>query len=120
VATAAASRNGPRMDTVPFFITEDGYVENRNVRPKVSEGEPGPHNFAILDLHSGMTMNLDMSTLPGIDRDPLRSLREARDLPALEGPRALNWLDSAWSADGARVAFMVRSVDNKDRWISVV
>lgn len=120
VATMAASRSTPRQDTVPFFITEDGYVENRNVRPKVGEGEPGPHSFAILDLHSGMAMDLDMSPLPGIETDPLRSLREARDLPALEGPRALNMLGSEWSADGTRVAFMVRSVDNKDRWISVV
>jgi dipeptidyl aminopeptidase/acylaminoacyl peptidase len=120
VATADSPRNGPRQDTVPFFVSEDGYVDNRNVRPKVGEGEPGPHRFQILDTRSGTVIDVDLSGLPGIATDPLRRMREAQDLPALEGERALQWMGAAWSDDAARVALMVRSVDNKDRWIAVI
>ncbi len=117
VATMASPRNGPRRDTVPFFITNDGTTENRPVRPFVGDGEPGPHEFAILDLASGSKVDLDMSVLPGIKDDPLRRLRSAAGKPALEGNRPVVTMGGVWSADAARVALMVRSVDNKDRWL---
>ncbi len=120
VVTEPKEKSAPKRDTVPFFITDDAYVENRPVRPKVTAGEGKPHAFALLDLASGTKVDLDISKLPGIDRDPLARLRKANEQPALEGPRAIAVMGAEWNAAGDRLALMFRAVDNKDRWIATV
>ncbi|MCA1798850.1 MAG: prolyl oligopeptidase family serine peptidase [Xanthomonadaceae bacterium] len=120
VATQASERDGARRDTVPFFVTDDAFVDNRPVRPKVGAGAPVPHSYLLLDLTEGERRELDLSTLPGIDTDPLRRLRAQAELPVLEGPRGTAWMGAEWNADGSTVALMMRANDNKDRWLATV
>ncbi len=119
VATEQSERDGKR-DTVPFFVTDDSYVENQPVRQMVGEGEPGTQYLSLLDLASGTRVDLDLSGLPGIADDPLAKLREKAGEKALEGNRAVVLMDAVWNEDGSGVALMLRAVDNKDRWVATV
>ncbi len=72
-------------------------------------------------MNTQQVRELDFSALPGITSDPLAALRKAQKLDALKGNRAVRMdFPAVWSTDGSQVALMVRSVDNKDRWLTGV
>lgn len=104
VATSDASRDRGRTVNVPSFVTDDGYLETLDTRPKVGTPDPVDHALAVLDLGSGVRMDIDTSVLPGIGDEP----------------RPVVLMDSEWNGDGTRVALMFRAWDNKDRWIASV
>lgn len=58
------------------FVTESGYVEAREVRPKVGTGKPFSHTVLLLDLKKQERHEVDLAALPGIQDDPLKELRE--------------------------------------------
>lgn len=58
------------------FVTESGYVEAREVRPKVGTGKAVSPTLLLLDLKAHEKHEIDLGTLPGIQDDPLKELRE--------------------------------------------
>ncbi|MGH7859542.1 MAG: TolB family protein, partial [Candidatus Binatia bacterium] len=58
--------DGGKPDKMPLFVTESGYVEVRDVRPKVGTGKPETPRFALLELASHERHDLDFGALPGI------------------------------------------------------
>ena len=120
VVTEPRRDQQPRRDTVPYFVADDGYVDNRPVRPKVTVGEEPGQQVALLDLASGTKVDIDLKALPGVDRDPLARMRKAQDLPALDGPRKVAVMGVEWNRAGDRAAVMFRAVDNKDRWLATL
>ncbi|MEM9553738.1 MAG: LpqB family beta-propeller domain-containing protein [Acidobacteriota bacterium] len=144
LALADAERDEGQADTMPVWVTEDGYVEAREVRAKV--GTPGDwsHRLAVIDPSTGRLVDVDLSNLPERDDDPLAALRRAaaereraeaesedsesnqveddRDEAAAsdsETPaRPIEIEDPiVWSPDGRFAAVSIHSRDNKDRWI---
>jgi dipeptidyl aminopeptidase/acylaminoacyl peptidase len=135
-----------KRDKMPAYVTESGYVENEEVRPKVGTGKRGGDRLVLLDLESHKKHELDLSVLPGIRDDILAPLREAakqrkkknegsehqgekKDENAGESgkgdtselkPRPAAVRRMQWSRNGRQVAVMVFSQDNKDRWIATV
>jgi dipeptidyl aminopeptidase/acylaminoacyl peptidase len=105
---------------MPKYVTETGYEESEDVRVRVGRNPPAGQALVLVDLADGKTYPLDLKALPGIDTDPLAELRAAAGKEALKGPRAVRVNAVEFSRDGARAAVMLRSVDNKDRWIAVV
>jgi hypothetical protein len=122
---------------MPLWVTESGDVETRKVRPKVGTPEPVMESLVLLDLERHQRHDLDPGGLPGILEDPLADLRAARraeaEAAAAEAgqesppaaapkpePRPFGVLRAEWSGDGERVAVMLRSRDNKDRWIATI
>ncbi|MFG0329876.1 MAG: prolyl oligopeptidase family serine peptidase [Phycisphaerales bacterium] len=65
-----------RNDTMPQYVTEDGYVESRSVRSKVGTGSSAAEALVLLDLDAHEWHELDLAVLPGIADDPLAELRE--------------------------------------------
>ncbi|MEM1179636.1 MAG: prolyl oligopeptidase family serine peptidase [Acidobacteriota bacterium] len=150
VITAPEKRDEGRDDKMPEWVTEDGYVNIRDVRHKVGTASQWTHTVTLLDAEQHEHFSVDFSGLPGITDDPLADLRaaaaarqaeqaagdakdsEAEDAEAedaeAEGddestksePRPVRVNDMRWSPDGARVAFQVHSYDNKDRWLVTV
>lgn len=65
----------PKRDKMPDFITESGYVEVRDVRPKVGAEQPETPRVVLLDLAAHTEQDLALDVLPAIKDDPLKDLR---------------------------------------------
>lgn len=119
---------GGRADSMPVWVTEDGYVEIEKVRPKVGTGSPKSPTIALLDLATHERRDLDLAALPGLAEDPLAELRAAAraargDDDAPKGaaePRVVHVDRVAWNDAGTQVALQISAVDNKDRWLARV
>ncbi len=79
-------RDDGRKDQMPNYVTASGYVESRDVRPKVGTADGGGEQLWILDLTAGQRHEIDFALLPGISEDPLADLRKraAADASARE------------------------------------
>jgi dipeptidyl aminopeptidase/acylaminoacyl peptidase len=129
VVTSQKGSDAGRVGKLPLYVTESGYEEFEEERTRVGRNLPNGEGLVLVDLASGAQHPLSLDAVPGIGVDPLAALRAAQKLDPLKGNRAVRVLaqgDNAgadtvhWSADGARVALMLRAVDNKDRWIVTV
>ncbi|OFA00003.1 S9 family peptidase [Duganella phyllosphaerae] len=124
IITSAKDADKRRTGKMPRYVTESGYEETDDERKRVSDAGPVPHQLKLLEIASGKVTNLAFDTLPGIATDPLAEMRAARKLDPLKGNRPLRFERSEesirWSDDGARVAVMAQSIDNKDRWIATI
>jgi dipeptidyl aminopeptidase/acylaminoacyl peptidase len=124
LVTAPKSAEKGRIGKMPRYVTESGYEEFDDQRPRVGRNMPAEHTVKLVDLATRKVSDLSFDNLPGIAVDPLAAMRAAQKLPALKGNRAVRVDDDGeaiqWSADGAQVAVLLRAVDNKDSWISTV
>jgi dipeptidyl aminopeptidase/acylaminoacyl peptidase len=140
--------DGGKPDKLASFVSDSGYVEVRDVRPKVGTGHPETPQLVLLDLRTHERHDVDLSGLPGLTEDPLAELRaaakaaeakaaeakaadakaadakaaetKAEPAPETPKPRVVSFDELRWSEDGARFAVQFYSYDNKDRWIAVV
>ena len=87
-SNGAAAEDGGKSDAMPVFITESGYVETRQIRPKVGTGSPETPTLVLLDLARHTQVTLDLSTLPGLADDPLAELRRAAEAAKSAAARA--------------------------------
>ena len=149
-----------KRDEMPKYVTESGYVDTVNVRPKVGIQTRRDDRVFLLDLVNETWSELKTDDLPTITDDPLSWLREQKeeidkkseegagpgeeapdnedttendeaepttegesesdDTEAKEKTRSANVNRIAWRPDGAAATIMLRSNDNKDRWIVLV
>ncbi len=117
------SADGGKEDSMPVFVTESGYVDVKEIRPKVGTGSPESPTLLLLDLVRQTQAALDLSVLPGIADDPLAELRAAAAAQAAApapAPRPVRLAEVRWNEDGSRVALQFFSADNKDRWLAAV
>ncbi len=77
VVTAPRRDDQLKPSKMPSYVTESGEVETRDVRSKVGAEGQVPHSVALLDLVKHRRIDLDLSALPGIKDDPLKSLKDA-------------------------------------------
>ena len=123
VVTAPKDAEKGRIGKLPRYVTESGYEEFDDQRPRVGRN-PAQHTVRLIDLTTRKVRELSYDTLPGIGQDPLASLRTAQKLPALKGNRSVRVDEDGetlqWNASGTQAAVLLRSVDNKDRWIATV
>ncbi len=137
----------PKVDQMPRYVTESGYVETDTVRPKVGQ-MPRAVSLVLLDRVDQELVELDLSVLPGIGDDPLAELRAAAAERAKQRsgaeddaeqdetatyageadqeakkdaePRSVSFSGMGWNQRGDRAWIQVVSLDNKDRWIVTV
>ena len=123
VSTRSKKAEAGQGGKMPLYVTESGYEEFENVRTRVGRNDPAPHTLWAVDLASGKAEKVSFDALPGIAADPLADLRKAAGKDALTGNRPVHVgagfgsPSMVWNADGSQAAVMLRSVDNKDRWI---
>ncbi|MDH5474254.1 MAG: prolyl oligopeptidase family serine peptidase [Cyclobacteriaceae bacterium] len=97
---------------VPNYVTESGYIETLNSRPKV--GSPtSKMNVGIYDIQNDTTYRVSTSDLPNIDLRPDFVLDKNKK-------REVYVHAPLWSDEGGNVILIVRSKDNKDRWICLL
>lgn len=97
--TVSERPEGAQQTSVPFWVTESGYTEPRNVRTKVGDME-GSSRSAMLDLQT--------SRLTWIEPDSVHAARKVMINP-------VGWAPSEDRALLAGIAF-----DFKDRWLYTV
>ncbi len=76
VALGKKDENLGKQDKMASWVTASGYVEVRDVRPKVGTAEGVSERLLLLDLVRHESHELSLAELPGIKDDPLASLRE--------------------------------------------
>ena len=126
VSTRSKKADTGQGGKMPLYVTESGYEEFENVRTRVGRNDPAPQTLWQVELASGKASKVSLDALPGIASDPLAELRKAAGKDALKGNRdvqigaGFGAPSMVWNADGSQAAVMLRSVDNKDRWIATL
>ncbi|MHA7813338.1 MAG: S9 family peptidase [Phycisphaerales bacterium] len=134
VATAPSKRADDKRDIMPNYINEDGYVSTSSIRTKVGLQTETPIAFHLLDLNNERVIDISLDDLPTIKDDPLAWLKNKdeqasdsieqaeKEAEAKENakPRPVSSFGARWSDSGRYAAFMLRSHDNKDRWIVLI
>jgi len=101
----------PRAQGTPRYVTESAFPEMIPGRPNVGDSQ-SRRLLAVLDLTSAASVWADGSAFAGTERAP------GSTSPG--GPRLLNWSLPEASDDGSQSIVVVRSLDNKDRWLTKV
>jgi dipeptidyl aminopeptidase/acylaminoacyl peptidase len=113
-----------RVGKMPRYVTESGYEETSDERTRVGRNNPRPHGLKLVNLLTREVKDLSFDVLPGVKDDPLAAMRAERKLDPLKGNRPVKigfgGETIVWSPNGANAAVMLRSIDNKDRWIATV
>ena len=133
--TSAKDRKDGKRGAMPNYVTASGYVETEEVRTRVGRNGYEPHSIWLVDLETGEKHELATDDLPGIEDDPLSDLRNSavdhfvaagedrekaeKRLAAPDKRPVFVWT-TTWSDDASNVAFYIRAIDNKDRWIATV
>ncbi len=104
---------------VPDFVTQSGYLDELRARPKVGSPQP-THEHYIYDRKRDTVYQIDTEQIEGIHDKP-DFLREyhAGESPyedQYEEPREVI-IRGPFYAENGRAAVVIRSLDNKDRWI---
>ena len=104
----------------PDFVTENGYLKDLNSRPKV--GSPATtYERGIYDSQKDTAYLIDAQQIEGIfDKPDFLKNYVAKDstyFPKYEKARAVIMLAPIFNEAGDKAAMVVRSMDNKDRWI---
>jgi dipeptidyl aminopeptidase/acylaminoacyl peptidase len=76
LVTVSKDAKEAKKAQMPNYVTESGYVEEREVRSKVGAAEPIPQSLLLLDLEHHKSYELALDELPGITVDPLKQLRD--------------------------------------------
>eukprot|EP00913_Durusdinium_trenchii_P006265 g5877.t1 len=146
IVIAAKPLKGDKRDEMPKYVTESGYVDTVNVRPKVGAASEREDRVFLLDLEEETWSEFTRDSLPTISDDPLAWLREKADEGTADDtddgedaaenddsdeegdnndkadmkPRPVSVWSVRWRPDSSMAALMLRSNDNKDRWIALV
>jgi len=119
---SSASPSSHKTDQMPKFVTDSSWVESVEVRSHV--GFPGSYaeELLILDVETRERFELDLSVLPGITDKSQPWREKSEEEPESEetsaSPKAVHVIENSWSPDGTQLVFMLRSLDNKDRWLA--
>ncbi len=119
-----SNAQGGNYDTeVPDYVTESGYVNQLNARPKVGSPEPD-YELGVFDLDRDTVYYVDPDQIPGIFDKPL-FLKDYTPIDSsfndhYNSPRMVLYLEPLFNEKGDRAMVVIRSLDHKDRWIMLL
>jgi dipeptidyl aminopeptidase/acylaminoacyl peptidase len=118
--TYRTAKNGmPKSTIIPNYVTESGFTEDISSRSKVGVSQNANELF-VYDIAKDTVYAVKTESIPGIfDAPSFRKDYSAKPAKAEKKPdaRAVTFFGPLWSDDGRNNIVVVRSVDNKDRWI---
>jgi dipeptidyl aminopeptidase/acylaminoacyl peptidase len=118
--TYRLSKNSNSKTTViPNYVTESGFTEDIQSRTKVGAPQ-NVNDFFVYDISKDTVLQVKTNEIAGIFDQPdykkdYQSKPDKKDKKP--EPRAVNFFGPVWSADGKNNVVVIRSADNKDRWI---
>lgn len=111
-----------RRTKVPDYVTASGYVDILNARPKVGSGIDKSENW-IYNVERDSFYKIDLKQIPGIfDKPQFLQTYHKDSIPynsQYNDPRNVIMHGPIYAEDG-KAAVVVRSFDNKDRWIMLL
>lgn len=122
---------GNKTALVPSYVTESGYTENLPTRAKVGSQKPTEELF-VYDTRQDTVFACAVLTLPGIYDQPdylkdyPQKAATGKDTTAQPASaqkpadRKVQFNAPQWSEDGKWAALIIRSDDNKDRWLALL
>lgn len=111
----------PKNTIVPSYVTTSGFTEDLNARTKVGAALNTQELF-IYDIAGDTVFQIATNDLPGI-ADKITFQKSAAPKDGKEKKpenRQVSFTNLTWSENSANAAVVVRSVDNKDRWIATL
>ncbi len=105
-----------KVAIVPNYVTETGFTEDLNTRPKVG----APQNiqeFFVYNIARDTVIQIKPDNLPGIFDMPAYLQEKDENKEKKPQPRQVNFFGVVWSPDGKQAVMQLRAHDNKDRWI---
>ncbi len=108
---------------VPSYVTTSGYLDQLRSRPKVGSPQNVFESW-IYDRRLDTTYQISVDSLPGFYKKPefLKDYlhQDSTWVPNYEHPRKTYIAPPTFTKDGSYGISVVRSQDNKDRWIVVL
>ncbi|HEV7350726.1 S9 family peptidase [Telluribacter sp.] len=103
---------------VPNYVTESGFTEDLPARTKVG-APPTSYEFWVYDVQKDTTRKVPVKQIVGISDKPnyLKDYPKQDSAWKKDKERDVLIHGPFWSEDGRRAVVVVRSQDNKDRWI---
>jgi dipeptidyl aminopeptidase/acylaminoacyl peptidase len=113
----AKSDKSSKNTIVPNYVTESGYTEDITSRTKVGAPEK-EYEFWVYDIKKDTTRKLSIKNIPGIaDKPDYLKDYPKQDTAKVKKERPVFVTSPSWSENGENAVVVVRSMDNKDRWI---
>lgn len=111
----------PKNTIVPNYVTTSGFTEDINGRTKVGAAL-NTQELHIYDVAGDTVFQITTADLEGInDKITFKDSPSAKDAKDKKPEaRQVTFTNVSWSEDGSKAAVVARSVDNKDRWISIL
>ncbi|OZI05664.1 S9 family peptidase [Siphonobacter sp. BAB-5385] len=112
------SAAGAKSTIVPNYVTESGFTEDIPARTKV--GAPlASHQLFLYDIEKDTIREVSAKDLTGITEQPKYLSEYKSDTTSKKTKvRPVQFFGTNWSEDGTYAVVIVRSQDNKDRWIA--
>lgn len=108
--------------SVTQHITSSGYTSDLRGRPKVDEVFHG-YSLHHYDIQGDTVYDIQMNLLPGILDKPAYLREYWRDTTPFEAqytkPKPVHIHGPEWSPDGSNALYIIKSEDNKERWIAL-
>lgn len=106
---------------IPGFVTESGFTEDIPGRTKVGSAQAN-QEFWVYDVQHDTAVEVSVANLEGIFEQPafLKDYQTAADSSKTKKKeaRSVYFSNLTWSENGQYAVLVVRSLDNKDRWIT--
>lgn len=99
---------------VPNYITESGYTEDITARAKVGSPET-KYELGVYDINNDTVYFVDRKQIPGIYDKP--DFKRENDEDKYDEPREVYYYGPFYSTNGKHSYVLIRSMDNKDRWL---
>ncbi len=113
-------QSASKRTQVPAYVTEDGYLQLSPARAKVGSAQ-NQFEFWIYDRSSDTSYIVDPQQIPFIyDKPDFLKLYHSSDstyVDTFSSPRSVIFHGPFYNASGNRSVLVIRSQDNKDRWI---
>lgn len=112
------SDKSTKRTIVPNYVTQSGFTEDLPARTKV--GDPATEfEFWVYNIAQDTMRQVSTKKLPGIGDKPdfLKEYPKQDTAWKKDHVRQVIVHGPAWSDDGRHAVVVVRSIDNKDRWI---
>ncbi len=111
-----------KVTKVPNYVTESGFTEEFEAYSKVGAPQNN-YEIALVDLESDSLMYVKTENLPGIF-EPIEYAHELGLEKSAKGKlkkqRKIIPFGPYWSNDGKQAFMVIRSIDNKDRWLATL
>jgi len=112
--------SGAKQTDVPDYIRESSFTENLSARPKVG-ADQNTYSSYLYDTERDTILEISPAELPGITKKPafLAEYKKTEE-ESPEKAKETIIMNAIWSEDANHALVIAKSLDFKDRWISLL